>query len=51
MHRSFLKRLQKKMTARKAKITPMQIVLVLVVVLVTYKLIVHFAEYTPPSPE
>lgn len=49
LHRSFWRRLEKRFFGSRAKITPLQIFLLVVVSYMAYKVIIYLAEYRPPS--
>lgn len=48
LHRPFWRRLRRKLFGRNPKITPFQIILLLIFVFLGYKVIVYLAEYKPP---
>ena len=49
LHRSFVRKWYKKMFRGQAKAKPLHFVLLAIVVFVAYKIIIHLAEYQPPS--
>ncbi len=51
LHRSLWRRMRKRLFGRNPKITPLQILLLIVFVFFAYKVIVYLAEYKPPAYE
>jgi hypothetical protein len=51
LHRSRWRRLKRKFFNKRWKVTPLQIILLVVLVLVAYKLIILLVEYKPTAPE
>lgn len=49
LHRPVLRRLRKRLFGQRPKVTPFQIVLLVVFVLAAYKVVVYLAEYRPPA--
>lgn len=49
LHRSLWSRVKKRVFGRNPKITPFQIVLLVVFVLLAYKIIVYLVERKPPT--
>lgn len=49
LHRSLWSRTRRRVFGRNPKMTPFQIVLLIVFVIVAYKVIVYIVEYRPPS--